>query len=285
MRGPEHKPLPCVPFRPMRATIWGCRGSLATPGPSTVRYGGNTTSVELRTAADGLLILDAGTGIRSLGNALAGEHPSQIHLLLTHMHLDHVEGLGFFPALFDPECEITIWGPRQNAVSLRERIEAYLSPPWFPLEFEQLPSRIEFVEIWEDSWEMDGVRITTAPVRHPGPTVGYRIEENGTAFVFIPDNEPALERTSGVSIAAGADVLLHDAQYTGEEYTTRVGWGHTSLEDLAVFLAEAAPRRMLMFHHDPSHSDPTLEEMRTAAQELAERELELAHEGLQITLD
>jgi len=269
----------------MRATIWGCRGSLATPGPATVGYGGNTSSVEVRTAADGLLILDAGTGIRTLGNALAGEHPSQIHLLLTHMHLDHVEGLGFFPALFDEGCEITIWGPRQDGVSLRDRIAAYLSPPWFPLRFEQLPSRIEFVEIWQDSWEMDGVRIRSAPVRHPGPTLGYRIEEDGVALAFVPDNEPGLDRESGLSLASGVDVLIHDAQYTSDEYSTRVGWGHTSLDDLVHVVAAAAPGRLVMFHHDPSHSDGALEEMRAAAQELTERELELAREGLQITLD
>jgi phosphoribosyl 1,2-cyclic phosphodiesterase len=269
----------------MRATIWGCRGSLATPGSSTLRYGGNTTSVELRTSSGGLIVLDAGTGIRPLGTSLRSEHPPQIHLLLTHMHLDHVEGLGFFAPLFDPACTITIWGPRPDKASLRDHLATYLSPPLFPVPFELFPSTIEVIEISEDSWEMDGVRITSAPVRHPGPTLGYRIEENGLAFAFIPDNEPGLDAESGLALAAGANLLVHEAQYPHDEYTTRVGWGHTSIPDLAAYVRAADPRRTVMFHHDPSHGDDVLEAMERTARELAGREtIELAREGVELVL-
>jgi phosphoribosyl 1,2-cyclic phosphodiesterase len=269
----------------MRATIWGSRGSLATPGASTLRYGGNTTTVELRTSEGGLVVLDAGTGIRSLGLSLAAEHPPQIHLLLTHMHLDHVEGLGFFAPLFDPACAITIWGPRPDGLPLRDHLAAYLSPPLFPVPFERFPATIEFVEVWEDTWEMDGVRVTSAPVKHPGPTLGYRVEENGCSFAFIPDNEPALDAGSGLALAAGVDLLVHDAQYTADEYASRVGWGHTSIPDFAAYVREADPARTVMFHHDPAHSDEMLESMEKAARELAGRDtVELAREGAELVI-
>ena len=269
----------------MRATIWGCRGSLATPGPSTVRYGGNTSSIELRSSSGSLIVLDAGTGIRPLGLTLATERPAEIHLLLTHMHLDHVEGLGFFGPLFDPGCRITIWGPKPDGASLREHLAAYLSPPLFPVPFTELPCTIEVVEIWEDTWSMDGVRVASAPVRHRGRTLGYRIEEDGRSLAFIPDNEPGLDAESGLVLAEGVDLLMHDAQYTADEYETRVGWGHTALPDLAAYILAADPRRTVMFHHDPSHSDDVLEAMEQSARELACRDaIELAREGTDLVV-
>jgi phosphoribosyl 1,2-cyclic phosphodiesterase len=267
----------------VRATIWGCRGSLATPGDTTVRYGGNTTSVEVRTSSGRLLVLDAGTGIRPLGLAVPERH-EHVDLLLTHLHLDHLEGLGFFAPLFDPECSVTVWGPPQEGASLEERVRAYLSPPLFPLRFDQLEAKIEFVECGEETWQIDGVAVTSARVQHPGSTYGYRLEENGRSFAFIPDNEPGLDAASGLELAAGADVLLHDAQYTDEEYSTRVGWGHSALSHLAALVREAEPRRVVMFHHDPSHADARLEEMKALAEELAGREIELGAEGLSFEL-
>ena len=264
----------------MRATIWGCRGSLATPGAATVRCGGNTSCVEVRTDAGGLIVLDAGTGIRALGLSLAEERPQYIDLLLTHMHLDHVEGLGFFAPVFDPDCTITVWGPSHESGSLRDRVAAYLSPPLFPLAFSELPARIDCIEVSDETWRLENVTVTAAAVHHPGGALGYRLEEGGRSLAFVPDNEPALQRDSGLAVAAGADVLLHDAQYTSEEYRSRVGWGHTGLDDLAAYVAEADPQRVLMFHHDPAHDDAFLEEMRATAAELTGREVELAREGL-----
>jgi phosphoribosyl 1,2-cyclic phosphodiesterase len=271
----------------VRATIWGCRGSLATPGPSTIRYGGNTSCVEVRSRSGAVIVLDAGTGIRELGAKLVKEKIKEVHLLLTHMHLDHVEGLGFFGPLFDPECAVHFFGPRPDEHSLRDRISEYVSPPLFPLPFEQVPGgRPTFTEVWEDAWEVGGVRVRSTRVQHPGPTVGYRLEEAGRSLAFIPDNEPGLDAKSGLAVAGGADVLLHDAQYTAEEYASRVGWGHSSLPDFAAVVRAAAPGRTLMFHHDPSHADEQLEEMLTTARELSDRaDVELAHEGLEIDLD
>lgn len=268
----------------MRATIWGCRGSLATPGAATVRYGGNTTSLELETPTGVPVVIDAGTGIRPLGLALEECSPERIHLLLTHLHLDHVEGLGFFAPLFRDGCSVTVWGPPQDGSSLAARVAAYLSPPHFPLPFDRFGASIEFVEVWQETWELEGLRVTCAPVRHPGNTLGYRIEEGGTSLAFIPDCETALEPDSGLALAAGADALLHDAQYTADEYRTRVGWGHSALPDFAGFVGRADPERVLMFHHDPSHGDDVLEEMRRTAERLAGRPIELAAEGLAIDL-
>jgi phosphoribosyl 1,2-cyclic phosphodiesterase len=260
----------------MRARIWGCRGSLATPGASTLRYGGNTSCVEVRTDSGSLVVLDAGTGIRNLGWSLDGER--RIDLLLTHLHLDHVEGLGFFAPIFQEGCELTIWGPRLGGIALRDRIAAYLSPPFFPVPFEQLPSKIEFVEVLEETWSLDGVTIRSAPVQHPGGALGYRLDD---ALAFIPDNELGLDAGAGLALAGGADVLLHDAQYTVDEYRTRVGWGHSDLDHFARFVREAAPGRVVMFHHDPGHDDATLDEMRAAAEQQAGRMIELAHEGFE----
>jgi phosphoribosyl 1,2-cyclic phosphodiesterase len=262
----------------VRATIWGCRGSLATPGEPTIRYGGNTTSVEVRTATGRVVILDAGTGIRPLGLALAEERPARIDLVLTHLHLDHVEGLGFFAPLFDADCAITVWGPHQEGSSLRDRVAAYLSPPLFPLPFDRFGSHVEFRELGAETWQLDGLAITSAQVRHPGSTLAYRLEEDGRVFTFIPDNELGLDPESGLALAERADLLFHDAQYTPDEYRTRNGWGHTSIEDLPPFLAAAAPQRAVMFHHDPTHSDGTLEAMHDRLQELAGRTVEVAAE-------
>ena len=261
----------------MRATIWGCRGSLATPGERTVRYGGNTSSVEVRTAAGRLIVLDAGTGIRPLGLSLR-EMPDRIDLLLTHLHLDHVEGLGFFAPLFAPDLPITIWGPPQEGTSLAEWIAGYLSPPFFPRRFTDLPSNIEFVELGEETWQLDGVTITSGRVTHPGTTLGYRLEEDGRTFTYIPDNELGLVPDSGAALATQVDLLFHDAQYTPDEYGSRIGWGHSSIEDVAAYLEATNPERAVMFHHDPAHSDDFLESMKSTLEEHTSRTVDLAAE-------
>ena len=225
----------------MKARIWGCRGSLSTPGAATVRYGGNTSCVEVRTATGGLVVLDAGTGIRSLGAALADSPPAELDLLLTHLHLDHIEGLGFFAPLFDPECTVRIWGPRPAAGSLEAEIRTYLSPPFFPVPFDQFPAEITFNEVSEDNWQIDDLRVATVPVCHPGSTLGYRLSQNGNSLAYVPDNEPALDRRSGLAVAGDADVLFHDAQFTDAEYAQRVGWGHAAISDFVTYVGEAGP--------------------------------------------
>jgi phosphoribosyl 1,2-cyclic phosphodiesterase len=169
--------------------------------------------------------------------------------------------------------------------SLEELIATYLSPPYFPVPFERIPATISFTELAAESFEIDDVVVTSTPVCHPGSTLGYRLSQNGSSFAYIPDNEPALDRESGLAVAGDADVLFHDAQFTDEEYTTRVGWGHSAMSDFVTYLAAAAPKRAVMFHHDPTHADGQLEGMLEGVRDATgSGAVELAHEGLEIQL-
>jgi phosphoribosyl 1,2-cyclic phosphodiesterase len=280
----------------MRVTVWGCRGSLATPGADTIRYGGNTSCVEVRLEDGTLLILDAGTGIRALGLALGGSDACKAHLLLTHLHLDHLEGLGFFGPLWNPATELDIWGPPSTVQTLEERVARYFSPPLFPVQLFDIPARITWHDVPHGPWEIASAQLQAGPVSHPGPTVGYRITEAGRSFAYLPDHEPALgleldalppEWISGFEVASGADVLFHDSQYTEDEYVSRVGWGHSSVADAVTFARKSGARRFFMFHHDPLHADTELESLLVRALELWSGEgdpPELAHEGMEITL-
>ncbi len=280
----------------MNTRIWGCRGSLATPGPDTLRYGGNTSCLEVRLGDGALLILDAGTGIRPLGLTLA-DQAEPIHLLLTHLHLDHLEGLGFFLPLWDSHKEVHIWGPPSPVRSLEERIARYFSPPLFPIDLSEIPAEVTFHDVPEEPWEIGSARLEAGPVSHPGPTLGYRLEDGGTSLAYIPDHEPALggdlrtlqpEWISGLGVAEGADVLFHDAQYFEAEYETRVGWGHSSVASAIDFARAARVRRLVLFHHDPLHTDRDLVELEARARELWGREgarPELAVEGATIELE
>ena len=264
----------------MRATIWGCRGSLATPGAATARYGGNTSCVSVESSDGRVVVLDAGTGIRTLGLSLLPAPPREIDLLLTHMHLDHVEGLGFFALIFH-EVSIRIWAPPVEGGPIADRIREYLSPPFFPKRFDDLPAHIEFADA-EGTWQLGSLSVTAADVHHPGGAVGYRLEESGRSIAFIPDNELGLDPDAGLALSSGVDVLLHDAQYTAGEYAARIGWGHSSLPDFAAFVRRADPGHAVMFHHDPGHDDAMLEAMQAEAEQLAGRPLTLAAEGLAI---
>jgi len=261
----------------VKAKVWGCRGSLAAPGPETVRYGGNTSCVEVRLSDDRLVVIDAGTGIRGLGLSMAGHEPGRIDILLTHLHLDHLEGLGFFSPIWDERYEIHIWGPPSDSTSLRDRITTYFSPPLFPVHLQDIPSHLVAHDAPAEPWDLGGASVTAALVEHPGPTLGYRIQEGDGTLTYISDHEPAKagdlktrspETVSGYALAAGADVLLHDSQYTEDEYPHRVGWGHSSIADTVTFALMAKVHRLLMFHHDPLHGDAQLEQMLLRAREL-----------------
>jgi phosphoribosyl 1,2-cyclic phosphodiesterase len=280
----------------MLARIWGCRGSLAAPGPATVRYGGNTSCVEVRLADGSLLVLDAGTGIRALGATLGGVSDGPVHLLLTHLHLDHLEGLGFFGPLWRAETELHVWGPPSTLHPLQKRIARYLSPPLFPIHLGDVPAQLRFHDVPQEPWRLGSATIEAAPVVHPGPTLGYRIEEDGAALAYLPDHEPALAHDlaslspdwiSGGLLAAGADVLLHDAQFTEAEYPHRVGWGHSSVAHAVAFGAAAEVERLVLFHHDPVRDDEQLEDLLGRARELSNgggRVPELAFEGMRLEL-
>jgi len=280
----------------VKVTIWGCRGSLASPGPETVRFGGQTSCVTVHLSDRSLLILDAGTGIRPLGMALGHDHPKRIDIFITHLHTDHIEGLRFFDPIWDPSVELNVWGPPSPIRELRSRIAPYFAPPFFPVHLRNIPSHPEFRDTPTTTWRIGSASVTAQLVKHPGPTVGYRVEENGAALAYLPDHEPALgsdlstveaEWISGIALAEGAAVLLHDAQYTQEEYGERVGWGHSSTEDVVTFARRAGSRRLVLFHHDPLHTDEQLERILARASELrasGDAEVELAREGMTFEL-
>ncbi len=250
--------------------FWGTRGSLASPGPATVRYGGNTSCVEVRTDGGTLVILDAGSGIRDLGDRLMTEELGPIHIVLSHLHLDHLQGLAFFAPFWRPDVELHIWGPSSPNRSLADRVASYVSPPLFPVHLSDVPSRPQFHDVPKRRWKVGDAVMAGSPVCHQGPTVGIRVEADGAALAYIPDHEPALgvdlrtleaDWISGCHLATDVDVLLHDAQYSDDEYMTRVGWGHSSVAHAVDFAHAARARQLVLFHHDPGHSDALLEKL------------------------
>jgi phosphoribosyl 1,2-cyclic phosphodiesterase len=280
----------------VRLTIWGCRGSVPTPGPATVRYGGNTSCVEVSLDNGAFLVLDAGTGIRKLGLELLRRGERHVHLLLTHLHLDHLEGLRFFAPLWDERVTLDIWGPPSPLVGLKERITGAFSPPFFPVDLSDVPAQVTFHDVPRDEWTLEGASLAADLVVHPGPTVGFRIETRGATFAYLPDHEPAFagqiagrpaDWLSGASIADNVDVLVHDAQYFEDEYEKRVGWGHSSVDDAVTFTQAVGARRLLLFHHEPWHADDTLERLEARARALANGnglQPTLAREGMVLEL-
>jgi phosphoribosyl 1,2-cyclic phosphodiesterase len=268
----------------MRVTLFGTRGSVAAPGPETARYGGNTSAVEVRGDDGTVLVLDAGTGVRRLGEQVPAGI-ARLDILLTHLHMDHIQGLGFFGPLYHPGIEVHIWGPASSTLSLDARLARYLSPPLFPVHLRDLPS-VVFHEVPRRPFDIGPFHIKTSLVCHPNPTVGYRIEEDGCSAVYLPDHEPALglrdgrwlepEWTSGHDLAAEADLLIHDAQYTDEQYGRCCGWGHSTYRHAFEFAARVGAKEMIPFHHDPSHDDATLDGLLAAAVERFEPSFRVA---------
>jgi phosphoribosyl 1,2-cyclic phosphodiesterase len=253
----------------LRIRYWGARGSIPTPAREMAAYGGNTACVEL-TLSDGReVILDGGTGIRELGRARS--HASgPVDLLLTHLHLDHIQGLMFFAPLFDPRSEICIWGPPALDGSLLTRLGRYISAPLAPVEIRELPARVSFEEVKTSTWRLGPALIEAAFVNHRGPTLGYRITDGDATVAYIPDHEPALGQrlasasfdwVSGASLARDADLLIHDSQYTDGEYRNHIGWGHSGLSDAMTFAERVGARRLVLFHHEPLHDDAALDSL------------------------
>jgi phosphoribosyl 1,2-cyclic phosphodiesterase len=281
----------------MYARVWGCRGSLAAPGADTVRYGGNTSCIEVRTESGDLIVLDAGTGIRALGAEVERDPPNELHILLSHLHLDHLQGLGFFRPLFRPDVDVHLWGPASPVQTLAERIAIYLSPPLFPVRLADVPARITFHNAPEEPFAIGSATVRAAAVVHQGPTVGYRIEEGDRSLAYLPDHEPSVGIEladqkplwiSGNDLAREVDVLFHDAQYGDHEYPNHVGWGHSAFEHVICFADKADVRTVVLFHHDPYHTDDELEALLAQAHDRWHKTHEqvcLAYEGMTVTLD
>ena len=253
----------------MKIKVWGVRGSLPSPGPATARYGGNTPCVSVEIGSL-LVVLDAGTGIRALGDSLTG-WSGEICILLSHLHWDHVQGLPFFGPLYHPGREITLCVPRARGRCGLERI-AGIDGVHFPLTQEQIPSRLTVRgDVPTDLFEAHGAHLSRLAVNHPGGSRGFRIEQGGRSFVFIPDNEmtppyPVTVQPEALAdFCRGADVLLHDAQYLPEDLPAKHGWGHSEVSQVCDLAAASTVGRLLLFHHDPSRTDDALDRIQTEA--------------------
>jgi len=294
--------------------FWGVRGSIPTPGQGTVRIGGNTSCVEVRADSE-LIVLDAGTGIRPLGSELMKEfkdRPINVSLLITHSHWDHVQGFPFFAPAYNPKNQIDIHGFEGAWESLEDIFSGQMESPYFPIGLKQMPGNIKFTELRELEFGIGPVRARASFINHPGVTVGFRLETSTGTVAYLPDHESCFRMRSlagggkappspeelafarredekTLKFIQGADVLIVDAQYDLEEYRTRVGWGHSCVDDTVELAVRAQAKKLFLFHHDPTHDDDKIESMATHARDLSswhggKLEVEAAREGLKVPL-
>jgi phosphoribosyl 1,2-cyclic phosphodiesterase len=263
----------------VKVRFWGTRGTRPTPGKSTLRYGGNTACVEVRTGDDKLIILDSGSGIAELGNSLRG--PVDAYLLISHTHWDHIQGFPFFAPNFVPGSRLTVIGPRGSMKSLQSAFADQMDPVYFPLTMDQMPVELNFKEMLPGrAFEAAGARITPHVLRHPINTFGYRIEDNGSCFVFATDHEPfedSRQQAGYIDWCREADLLVHDAQYSSEEYRQRAGWGHSTFDYALLVARDAGAKQLAFFHHEPLHADHQIDAM---VEEALGSEQHLRHRGL-----
>lgn len=270
----------------MRVRFWGTRGSIPTPGKDTVRYGGNTPCVEVRLSHDELVIFDAGTGIRNLGDSLMARGASvKAHLAISHPHWDHIQGFPFFKPAFISGNELTIVGAQPRGMTLRKMIADLMNKVYFPIKLSELKAKINFLPVKEGSLSLSGATLSTCYVNHPAMALGYRLEAGGRSLVYISDNEPfdrelarSMKNVDRVVVnrymrskgnpnqcvfdfARGANVLIHDATYTPEEYVNHVGWGHSHYLFTLEVAAKAGVKKLVLFHHDQTHSDDKIDEI------------------------
>jgi anti-anti-sigma factor len=249
----------------MKIKFWGTRGSIPCPEPNMIKYGGDTSCVEIRVGKQ-MFILDAGTGLRRLGASLLAdsEWEGKAHVLLSHTHWDHIQGFPFFVPVFMPQTQLTICGAFRADCRLDECLEGQMSNLYFPVKMKELPSKLKFLEMIEETQEFGGVKITTRALHHPQGCFGYRIDDGKHVVVYATDTEPLPDRTNDklLELAQGADILIHDSQYTPEEYArSKKGWGHSTWKDCVTLAAEAQVKTLVLFHHDPYHDDDAVDNM------------------------
>jgi phosphoribosyl 1,2-cyclic phosphodiesterase/CheY-like chemotaxis protein len=274
----------------VKARFWGTRGSLATPGPSTLRYGGNTSCVELCTQSGTRIIFDCGTGARLLGLSLLRSMPTGVaaSILLGHTHWDHIQGFPFFGPVFDPTSRIAIYAPAGGDTQLAGVLAGQMEYTYFPIELEQLQASITFHNLGEDTFTVGDATVTTQYLNHTALTLGYRVTAGGVTVVYATDHEPhnsTLAHTDDsagtrsiihqgdqrhIDLLAGADLVIHDAQYTEQEYAAKAGWGHSPMEYAVDVAIEGGVKRLALFHHDPSRGDRDLDRLLARCQRRAE---------------
>jgi len=280
----------------MKVRFWGTRGSIPVPGKDTINYGGNTTCAEITLESGRRVIIDSGTGIRALGDHLSSEQKAvDIHLLITHIHWDHVAGFPFFAPIHDPATKISVDGFPTCMKGLKIPFDNKMSNGFFPVKFDELKAEINYLDkLKSGPLEVDGVVIDSIPLRHPQGGFGFRFRDGKKTFVFLTDNELRKEMLGGdhavdyVSFCKDADLLVHDAQYTPEEIDERRGWGHSDYVTALNLASAAHAKRLILFHHDPTRKDPEIASIVAQCQELAGRNndgivIDAAKEGTELT--
>ena len=285
-------------------TFWGTRGSIPTPGAHTARYGGNTPCVAVEGVGGRLLILDAGTGIRALGNKLVERQNGAVNaeILLSHAHWDHIQGLPYFKPFFSPGNVVRIWGSRQGSTSLEAILRHQMDPAVFPVPLDALSARLTVQHVEPGEFTVGEFRVRAMKLRHPGTTLGYRLEPvgGGATLAYVTDNElgngdgpdygtPASWRKDFVRFLDGVDLLIHDAMYTPEELASHRGWGHSTFEQAVAVAAEAGAQQLVLFHHEPEHGDEVVDRLLNEARRIAKKsgrpkEVLAAQEGMTLTL-
>src|SRR5207302_919357 len=285
----------------MHVRFWGTRGSIATPGGRTAVYGGNTSCTEVRAADGTVVVLDCGTGARELGLHLVRTvpQPMRLHLFIGHTHWDHIQGFPFFVPAFLPGAELNVYAPLGFQQSLEEAMSGQMEYSYFPVKLRDLRSRIHFTELEEGFFRVGDVLVETQYLNHTAPTIAYRMSTGGGSIAYMTDHEPFWKAENGtlhhpgdqrhIAFMRGADLVIHDAQYTEEEYVNRVGWGHSTLAYAPDVALAAGVQRLALFHHDPTHDDAFMERFEGAARARVAalgRELEVfaAREGLELSV-
>ncbi|MCU0309330.1 MAG: MBL fold metallo-hydrolase [Acidimicrobiales bacterium] len=257
----------------MDVTFYGVRGSTPCSCDANRRYGGNTSSVVLRSDDADPILLDLGTGLRFFGIDQTCDEPLRAHALVSHLHWDHVQGLPFCEPLLCPGSELVVHGPADGGRGFGEAFDALMVPPFFPVQAREMSAAIHFVTVTAERFEVAGAKVTAARVPHTGDTLGYRVERDGVVVVYVSDHQqpgdnPWFVEPAVLELCDGADLLIHDAQYTTEEFASRADWGHCTVDYAVHVAAEAGARALALFHHDPSHDDERIDTLSLDAAEL-----------------
>jgi phosphoribosyl 1,2-cyclic phosphodiesterase len=263
-------------------TFYGVRGSCPCSGDRYRRYGGNTSCLLIEIEGDEPLIVDLGTGARALGDVLlaharATGKPLQATALLTHLHFDHILGIPFFGPLQDPGARLTLHGPAQVHGTVRDALHAAVQPPVFPIHMDEFPGKMVMIDTREEDFSIGSAKVMARVIPHSGITLGYRIEADGRTIAYLPDHQaPADRRTiseAALELCDNVDLLLHDGQYTEEEFSTKADWGHSTAAFAVHVAAESGAKRLVLTHHDPSHEDRDLDRILALARRLPEAKL------------
>lgn len=259
----------------MKLTFYGVRGSCPCPCEANRRYGGNTACVALETPGEDPILFDLGTGLRALADTQPLDGSFRGSALLTHIHWDHVQGLPFFPPIDRPGARLDVYGPVQAEGPLHKVFGDFMRPPYFPVHYQELRGEIRFHDVHDDDLEIGSAKVKARPVPHCGPTVGYRVDWHGVSVAYVSDHQapPGLDTVDDavLELCDGVDLLVHDAQYTPEEFEQKAHWGHCTAAYAVLVAKEAGARRLCLFHHDPAHDDDHLDRLLEQARETAAR--------------